>query len=419
MSENAAFWLTLLIFSLTYLGLAAGKVPRLRMDRAGIAWVGAALILASGLLTFPQAVEAIDFATIALLLGMMVVVGFLKLANFFDRLAAWALTRVRTPLALLAATMFLSGTLSAFLVNDVVCVALTPLVLHLTMRLRLDPRPHLIGLAIASNLGSTATLTGNPQNMIIGNLSGISYLRFIARLGPIAVMGLAVGFIVVAWMYRDALKAPTSDTSVNNAENGMPPPRYAHSRLLIKSLVVTIGAVVGFFSGAPLAVVALVAAGVLLLGRVNPPKVYAQIDWRLLIMFAGLFVVVHAFEVHVARRWGVENWEALRESPVGLLSLLSAGLSNLVSNVPAVLLFKPVIPALPAELQETAWLALAMSSTLAGNLTVLGSVANLIVVEIARREGTSIGFVDYLKVGMPVTVLTLAIGVAWLQWVSY
>jgi Na+/H+ antiporter NhaD/arsenite permease-like protein len=416
MSENAAFWLTLLWFSLTYLGLAAGKVPRLRMDRAGIAWVGAALILASGLLTFPQAVAAIDFATIALLLGMMVVVGFLKLANFFDRLAEWALTRVRTPLALLAATMFLSGILSAFLVNDVVCVALTPLVLHLTVRLGLDPRPHLIGLAIASNLGSTATLTGNPQNMIIGNLSGISYLRFIAKLAPIAAMGLAVGLIVVAWVYRDVLKVPTGDTHGSNDDNGLPPPRYAHSRLLIKSLVVTIGAVIGFFSGAPLAVVALVAAGVLLLGRVNPPKVYAQIDWRLLVMFAGLFVVVHAFEVHVARRWGVEQWEALRESPVGLLSLLSAGLSNLVSNVPAVLLFKPVIPALPAELQETAWLALAMSSTLAGNFTVLGSVANLIVVEIARREGTTIGFVDYLKVGMPVTVLTLAIGVAWLQW---
>lgn len=376
-------------------------------------------MLASGLLTFPQAVEAIDFATIALLLGMMVVVGFLRLANFFDRLANWALTRVRTPFALLAATMLLSGVLSAFLVNDVVCVALTPLVLHLTVRMGLDPKPHLIGLAIASNLGSTATLTGNPQNMIIGNLSGISYLRFIAKLGPVAAIGLVVGLLVVAWVYRAALKPPPPDLKPVLDGDAGPPPRYAHSRLLIKSLVVTVGAVVGFFAGAPLAVVALVAAGVLLLGRVNPPKVYAQIDWRLLVMFAGLFVVVHAFDVHVARHWDVAHWNALRDSPVGLLSLLSAGLSNLVSNVPAVLLFKPVIPALPTEIQETAWLALAMSSTLAGNLTVLGSVANLIVVEIARREGTTIRFVDYLKVGLPVTVVTLAIGVAWLRFVSY
>lgn len=254
--------------------------------------------------------------------------------------------------------------------------------------------------------------------MIIGSLSEISYLRFIAKLGPVAAIGLVVGLLVVAWVYRDALKTPAppaKDDLISDA----PPPRYAHSRLLIKSLVVTLGAVVGFFAGAPLAVVALVAAGVLLLGRVNPPKVYAQIDGRLLMMFAGLFVVVHAFEVHVARRWNVARWDALRDSPVGLLSLLSAGLSNLVSNVPAVLLFKPVIPVLPADVQETVWLALAMSSTLAGNFTVLGSVANLIVVEIARREGTTIGFVDYLKVGAPVTVLTLAIGMAWLQFLRY
>lgn len=420
MSETAAFWLTLIAFTATYVALAAGRVPALRMDRAGIAWVGAAFMLVTGLLTFPQAIESIDFATIALLLGMMVVVGYLRLANFFDRLAGWALDRVRTPFALLAATMMLSGILSAFLVNDVVCVALTPLVLHLTMRLGLDPRPHLIGLAIASNLGSTATPTGNPQNMIIGNLSHITYLRFVTRLGPVAVIGLVVGLLVVAWVYREALRVPAEANS-KDEENGEARPRMrdAHSRLLIKSLVVTLGAVAAFFAGAPLAIVAIAAAAVLLLGRVNPPKVYAQIDYRLLIMFCGLFVVVHGFEVHVARRWGVEHWEALKESPVALLSLLSAGLSNLVSNVPAVLLFKPIIPALPPDIQETAWLALAMSSTLAGNLTVLGSVANLIVVEIARREGTTITFLDYLKVGAPVTLLTLLIGVAWLHFVPY
>src|SRR5205823_5529678 len=194
----------LLWFGLTYLGLGLGRLPGLRTDRAGVALVGAAGVLATGLLSFEEAVRSVDFATLALLLGMMVVVATLRRAGFFQRLASWALSRVRTPRGLLAVTMFLSGALSAVLVNDVVCLALAPLVLHLTRRMGLDPRPHLIGLAVASNLGSAATLTGNPQNMIIGGLSGISYLHFAARLAPPAALGLLVGYAVTAWAYRPA-----------------------------------------------------------------------------------------------------------------------------------------------------------------------------------------------------------------------
>ena len=421
MDETWKLWLTLAWFALTYAGLALGKLPGLRIDRTGIALVGAAGVLATGVLSFDRAVGAIDFATLALLLGMMIVVAFLRLAGFFDRLAGWSLARVRTPRGLLAATMLLSGVLSAILVNDVVCLALTPLVLHLARRMKLDPRPHLIGLALAANIGSTATLTGNPQNMIIGNLSHISYLRFAARLTPIAVAGLLVAFGMVAWVYRSALQPANGQEGPENSTDGQQshPPSAAHNRLLVKSLTVTLGAVALFFAGAPMEVVALGAAALLLLGRMKPEKVYRQVDWGLLVMFAGLFVVVHAFEVHVVRRWGADGWAGLGNSPVGLLSVVSAVLSNLVSNVPAVLLFKPVIPALPAGVQETAWLALAMSSTLAGNLTVLGSVANLIVVENARREGVALSFGDYVKVGIPVTLLTLAVGVVWLRFVPY
>jgi Na+/H+ antiporter NhaD/arsenite permease-like protein len=382
-----AFWLTMAWFIVAYLGLALGRVPGLRTDRVGIALVGAAGVLATGLLTLNEAVRAIDFATIALLLGMMVVVAFLRRAGFFERLAGWAVSRVRTPLGLLAATMLLSGLLSALLVNDVVCLALAPLVLHLARRLGLDPRPHLVGLAVASNLGSAATLTGNPQNMIIGGLSGISYLRFAAKLTPPAALGLLVGFAFTAWAYRAALRpAGTAPSPREKVTARKAVRRRPHDTLLLKSLLVTAAAVALFFAGANMAVVALGAAAVLL-GRVNPERVYRQIDWGLLLMFSGLFVVVAAFETHVLSHWDVAGWPALRASPVGLLSLASAALSNLVSNVPAVLLFKPVIPALPAASQETAWLALAASSTFAGNLTVLGSVANLIVVEQARRGG--------------------------------
>jgi len=416
------FWLTLAWFTLTYAGLALGKLPGLRIDRTGIALVGAALILATGVLSFDDAVRSVDFATIALLLGMMVVVAFLREAGFFDRLTGRVLTHVRGPRSLLAATMLLSGVLSAVLVNDVVCLALAPLVLHLARRLRFDPRPHLLGLALAANIGSTATLTGNPQNMIIGGLSHISYLRFAARLAPIAFLGLGIGYLVVVWIYRSALAQAEGETP-SPAESGAEADPKAgsrrHQRLLVKSLTVTVAAVALFFAGAPMEIVALAAAAVLLLDRLNPHKIYRQVDWGLLVMFAGLFIVVHAFEVHVVRRWGVENWAFLREQPVGLLSVVSAALSNLVSNVPAVLLFKPVIPVMPPALRETAWLALAMSSTLAGNLTVLGSVANLIVVESARREGVALSFWEYARVGIPVTVLTLALGIAWLHFLPY
>ena len=412
-TPSASIPLVSTIFGLTYLALAVGKVPGLRTDRAGIALVGAAVMLACGVLSMGDAARAVDYETIVLLFGMMVVVAYLRMAGFFALATEQVAARYSGPLSLLAVTIAISGAFSAFLVNDVVCVALTPLVLHLCQRLKRPPIPYLVGLATASNIGSVATITGNPQNIIIGSLSHISYLRFAARLAPIALIGLVLNFAVVALVYRKTLAQSKQDHS---AADESPAPRV-HRGLLIKSMAVTLVTVGLFFAGQPIALVALVAAGVLMLDRVRPGKVYHAIDWSLLVMFAGLFVVVHAFEVKVVQTWGLERWHALLESPVVLVSGLSLVLSNLVSNVPAVLLFKPLMEVMPR--QELAWLALAMSSTLAGNLTVLGSVANLIVVENARRAGTELSFLEYLKVGVPLTVLTTLVGVAWLALVHY
>jgi Na+/H+ antiporter NhaD/arsenite permease-like protein len=273
---------------------------------------------------------------------------------------------------------------------------------------------------VASNLGSVATLTGNPQNMIIGGLSDISYLRFAAKLTPTAILGLIIGYAITLLVYRSTLRATPLDPDkpgvkkkTGNSHEDRIPAGRRHTTLLLKSLMVTLAAVGLFFAGLPMAIVALGAAAVLLLDRVKPEKVYSNIDWSLLVMFAGLFVVVRAFEVHVLSTSGMDEWAA-KADPVWMLSGLSAVLSNLVSNVPAVLLFKPVILAMPECVRETAWLALAMSSTFAGNLTVLGSVANLIVVEQARKEGVPISFWDYCRVGIPVTLLTLVVGAGWL-----
>jgi Na+/H+ antiporter NhaD/arsenite permease-like protein len=418
-------WQTLLLFILTYAGLALGKVPGLRMDRVGIALVGATLTLALGLLTLDQAVstESIDYRTLVLLFGMMIVVGSLRLSGIFERLTQLALGHVRTPRALLAVTIFLSGTLSAFLVNDIVCLALTPLVQHLARRLRCSPLPHLIALATAANIGSTGTITGNPQNMFIGSHSHIPYFRFALRLMPVALLGLVVDYLLIAFLYRNRLRPRTkaeevADPAPPENEQRLPVSR-THRRLQARSALVTLATVVLFFTGLPIELVALAAAAVLLLSRLKPERLTKQIDWGLLVMFSALFVVVHAFQKHVVATWHVEQWHWLFEHPVDLLSVASAALSNLVSNVPAVLLFEPVMNHMPAAQQETSWLALAMSSTLAGNLTVLGSVANLIVVEVARREGVVVSFWEYSKVGIPVTILTLLLGIAWLGWVVY
>jgi Na+/H+ antiporter NhaD/arsenite permease-like protein len=422
--NDGTVWLTWVIFVLTYAGLALGKVPGLRMDRAGIAFVGATLMLVTGVLGLKEAVspDSIDFKTLFLLFGMMIVVGVLRLSGFFERLVGIAMRRIKTPKGLLAVTIGMSGSLSAFLINDVVCVALTPLVLHLARRMKFDPIPHLIGLATAANVGSTGTITGNPQNIYIGAHSGISYLRFAARLLPVALLGLGLTYLVVCLVYRSRLTPPkdqeTQDKYKALDQEGMPRSRR-HAWLQIKAVVVTLTAVALFFTGLPLELVALGAAAISLLERVKPEKVYREVDWSLLVMFTGLFIVVHAFQVHVVAGWGIENWTWLLNRPNDLLSLVSAGLSNLVSNVPAVLLLEPVAQAVPEATRETAWLALAMSSTFAGNLTVLGSVANLIVVESARREGVTISFWEYGKVGIPLTILTLALGIAWLQFVHY
>jgi len=335
------------------------------------------------------------------------------MAGFFALATEHIAARFSGPYTLLAVTIALSGVLSAFLVNDVVCVALTPLVLHLCQRLKRPPIPYLVGLATASNIGSVATITGNPQNIIISSLSHISYLMFAARLAPIALIGLSLNFAIVAVIYRKTLGEAGQDPPPAD-ESAAP---RVHRCLLAKSVAVTLVTVALFFAGLPIALVAVVAAAVLMLDRVRPEKVYRSVDWPLLVMFAGLFVVVQAFDSNVVHTWGLERWDALLESPVVLVSGLSVLLSNLVSNVPAVLLFKPLMEVMPQK--ELAWLALAMSSTLAGNLTVLGSVANLIVVENARRAGTELSFLEYLKVGVPLTILTTLVGVAWLALVQY
>ncbi|HTQ45816.1 MAG TPA: anion transporter [Polyangiaceae bacterium] len=407
----AATWI---IFILVYLGLAVGKLPFVHLDRAGIALVGATAALVLGLVTFPQAVESVDFATIALLFGMMVVVAYLRLAGFFRLLATRVLLRAQTPLGVLAAVVGLSGLLSAFLVNDVVCLAFGPIVLSLARRVRREPAPYLVALATAANVGSTATITGNPQNMIIGGLSHVPYGTFAARLGPIAAVGLVLDFAIVALAFRGALSRDTGEDARPSIAPG-DPAGTPDPKLLPKGIAVLLGLVGCFFAGVPVEIAALGAGAVLMLGRQRPDRLYAQIDWNLLVMFAGLFVVVDAFELHVVSTWNLGWVTRSGTAPVAALTGAAAVLSNLVSNVPAVLLLKSIVVPMAPAAREHAWLTLAMASTLSGNLTPVASVANLIVLEGAHRQGIRVSLWDYCRVGVPLTLVTLVLGAAWLS----
>jgi Na+/H+ antiporter NhaD/arsenite permease-like protein len=395
------------IFAITYLVVAIGRLPGFRLDRAGAALVGASLMVAVGALPLEEAPKAIDFDTIILLLGVMIVVANLRLSGFFRLVTGWVVTRAQYPIVLLASIVLVSGIFSAFLVNDTVCLVLTPLVLDLVTRLRRNPVPYLLAIAMASNIGSTATITGNPQNMIIGSLSHISYGTFTAALSPIAGVGLVLTLGLIALVYR-------SEFWTRQRLGGEAGPAHADWPIIAKSVAVSLGMVAGFFAGIPPAKVAIVAGAVLLLTRrVKSEKVYAEIDWTLLLMFAGLFIVVAGLEHSVLSPEVIGAVGRLHLEQMPVLSGITAILSNIVSNVPAVLVLKPFIA--PLQCQQQAWLTVAMASTLAGNFTLVGSVANLIVVQRARAQNVEIGFWEYFKVGAPLTMLTISVGVLWLE----
>ena len=274
----------------SYAALGLGRVPGFRVDRTGVAIIGATAMVVSGVIGWDEAVASVDAHTLVLLFGMMIVTGYLRLSGFFGLVMAWAIRNARTPLALLGVITAASGMLSAFFVNDVVCLVLTPVVLAVTRRLLLPPVPYLIALATAANVGSVATLTGNPQNMLVGSFSGIGYRTFLAREAPVAGAGLLAVFLTVWAVYRRQLPHAPLDAP--------PDARLAvHYPLMWKTVAAVSVMLAAFLAGVPIAIVAIAGAAVTLLTRrVKPQKVYREISWELLVLFAGLFVVTAGVE---------------------------------------------------------------------------------------------------------------------------
>jgi len=396
------------VFLASYLVFALGKFPGMKIDRPGAAIIGAALLFAFRVVHPAEALRFIDFSTLVLLFSMMLIVGNLHLLGFFEWIAELVIQRLH-PRHLLPTVILTSGVLSAFFVNDIICLVLVPFVLTVTRRMRVPALPYLLAVATASNIGSVATITGNPQNMLIGSFSHIGYRDFLFHLGPIAGVGLFIDWAVLHWLY---LRAPGADALVVEAVPAPPKMPQMWKTSAVMALVV-----VGFFAGVPPAMISALGAAVLLIERtLEPRRLYEQIDWGLLVFFIGLFLIVGGAEnagltnrlLIFATHWNLQHAFSF--------TVVTAALSNLLSNVPAVMLLKSLIPGFADP--HTAWLILAMASTLSGNLTITGSVANIIVVERARPE-VAIGFREYFRAGLPVTLATLFFAWAWLSWVRW
>ncbi len=396
----------IVVFAATYVLVAARRLGWLPLDRPAGALLGAVACVALGVLGPGEALAAVDGRTLVLLFGMMGMGAFLGADGFFER-AATALARwARTPARLLGAIVWTSGGLAALVTNDAVCVLGAPLVVALVRRHALRPLPFLLALATAANTGSVATLVGNPQNMLCAALGGLDYREHLVLVGPVAVVALALNHAILRWAFaRDLAGALTEEEATE--------PVCRRSTWI--TLAVLAGTVVLYVLGTDLAWTAAGGFAVrLVLHRAEPGALWERIDWTILLFFAGLFVVVEGLVASGATSWVFDRVSLWSGSGVGAWVRLSALFlvgSNVVSNVPFILVVQSELARAPDP--ALAWELLAVASTFAGNLTLLGSVANVIVAEAARPLG-GLGFWEYSRIGFPLAIVTTAVGTAWL-----
>ena len=413
MNETQREWIAVVIFVFVYLLISGRRLKVLPLNRPAAALLGTVLMVVCGVLTPEQVYRAVDYDTLVLLLGMSLLASYLNLAGFFGWTADWVLRVSRTPVRLMFGLTLTSGLLSALLVNDTVCLMLTPMVVAVVVRGKLPLPPYLLTLAMSANIGSVCTLVGNPQNMLIGQMSGLKFAGFSRSLLPAALAGLLIQFLVLSWGFRKSLGAVIWDV-------GSEPVRVVDRRLLRLTVGVLGLVVVGFFAGLNLAWTALAGGAlVMVLARRDTHEVLKLVDWHLLLFFAALFVVVAGLngtglpeKLYQGVRGVFGATEVSQAVHFAWFSVLG---SNVFSNVPYVLVAGKWMGEFAKP--ELMWKVMALATTFAGNLTILGSVANMIVVESARGH-CEVGFWDYAKYGIPITVLSLGAGLVLLLWLG-
>jgi Na+/H+ antiporter NhaD/arsenite permease-like protein len=406
--DNMTLW-AVVIFILTYIGVAIGRIPGLLLDRTGIALLGAIAMVVSGAVPVGRAVLSIDVPTIVLLYALMIVSAQLRLGGFYTRVAQRMARLCRRPRLFLLICMGVSALLSAVLANDIVCLAFTPVLAFALLSAGMNPIPFLIGLAVASNIGSAATIIGNPQNMLIGQLGQLSFGAFLAWCAPPVVGSFAGGYAIILWMYGRRWTLPVAK----------PPGAQEHYWPAFnpwqsgKGVMATLVLIVLFFTPIPRELTALGIAGLLLCSRrMQSRQIIALVDWPLITLFCALFVVIEGIAAaqvpkHLVAMLASHGIDI--QAPL-VLTGVSTILSNIVSNVPATMLLVRFLDAA----QPVQWYLLALSSTFAGNLITIGSIANLIVIEQAQANGITIDFWTHAKVGLAVTAWSLLVLMGWI-----
>jgi len=397
------------IFTVTYLGVAIGRIPYLRLDRTGIALLGAIAMVVGGSVALDRAVASIDFPTIILLYALMIVSAQLRLGGFYTRVAQGIATLCVHPRAFLLICMAVSALLSALLANDIVCLAFTPVLAYALIGAGMNPIPFLIGLAVASNIGSAATIIGNPQNMLIGQLGRLSFGAFLAWCTPPVIAAFAGAYAIIVWIYRGRWAAAVPEAREERRRYWpLFNPWQSGKGLVAVGVLVAL-----FFTSIPREFSALGIGGLLLCSRkMQSRQIIALVDWHLLTLFCALFVVIEGIgAVHLPEQLvGHLSGQGIDIQHPLVLTGVSTVLSNIVSNVPATMLLVRFLD----TAQPEQWYLLALSSTFAGNLITIGSIANLIVIEQAADCGIAIDFKTHAKVGLAVTAWSLLVLMAWI-----
>jgi Na+/H+ antiporter NhaD/arsenite permease-like protein len=401
----------IVIFCVTYAGIAIGGIPGLALDRTGIALLGAIAMLVFSAVTPAEALSSIDFSALILLYGLMIVSAQFRLSGFYA-LVAQSIGGIKTsPGRFLLIVMASTAALSAFLTNDIVCLAFTPVIIAAVISRRLNPVPYCIALAVSANIGSAATIIGNPQNMLIGQAGKLGFGAFTLWNIVPAAASIMAAYIFMLWVFKGKLESYEHKRNAAERRTGY---EVFSRRQSIKGAIVLLAILVFFFTPVPRELTVATAAGLLLLSRtVKSIELLEKVDWNLITLFCGLFIVIEGIT-----KTGLPASVVSHLGGSGLsihngfvLTAVSSVLSNIVSNVPAVML---IIPHLD-KTNPHEWYALAASSTFAGNFITIGSIANLIVFQTASAFGVKISFLDHAKTGIPVTVISLLILIVWMM----
>ncbi|PSR58656.1 hypothetical protein C8258_31000 [Nocardia sp. MDA0666] len=418
------------VFLVAYVLIATERVHKTKA-----ALGGAAVVLTLGVVgsadSFFSADTGIDWNVVFLLLGMMIIVGILRQTGIFEYTAIWAAKRAKgSPLRVMILLTLITAVASAFLDNVTTVLLIAPVTLLVCERLDVGPAPFLIAEVLASNIGGTATLIGDPPNIIIGSRAGLSFNDFLLNVAPLAVLTIIVFTLILPLLFRHSFTvdpARVADVMALNEREAI------HDRgLLIKSGVVLAAVFAGFIGHSLFhidpSIVALLGAGVLILiSDVSQSDYLSAVEWETLLFFAGLFVMIGA----LVKTGVIEHLSRLAVHATGgnalaatmLILVVSALLSGIIDNIPYVATMSPLVADLVGQLDHDAnahalWWALVIGADYGGNLTAVGASANVVMLGIARRAETPISFWEFTRKGAVVTAITIAIAAPYL-WLRY